>query len=100
MLAIFFALVQGHKDFTESLVRRASDHPDQVVDAYVDAKLGRYPRARYLVGLDARFLFRPLTWVPEWLGDWVLARLGAGVPLPAAVEKQRNSGGGDGKPRN
>jgi retinol dehydrogenase-16 len=87
-------------ELLDLLARLASDRPQDVVDAYVHALLGRYPRARYLVGLDARFLFTPLTWVPEWLGDWVLARLGAGVPLPAAVEKRLNSGGGDGKPRN
>ena len=58
-----------------------------VVDAYEHALLGRYPRARYLVGNDARYLLAPIQTLPEWLGDWILRKLESGRPLPAAVER-------------
>jgi len=43
-----------------------------VLDAYEHALLGVYPRARYVVGYDARFFWLPLQALPEWLGDWIM----------------------------
>jgi NAD(P)-dependent dehydrogenase (short-subunit alcohol dehydrogenase family) len=66
----------------------ASPRVDDVVDAYQHALLGTYPRARYLVGFDAKFIWMPLQWMPEWLGDWLLAKIDPNQPLPAAVLKK------------
>ncbi len=60
----------------------------EVVDAYVHALLGRYPRARYVVGKDAKYLWLVLQWVPEWLSDWLLFKFDPNQPLPAALLKK------------
>ena len=61
-----------------------------VLDAYEHALLGVYPRARYVVGKDARFLWLPIQALPEWLGDWILESLsGKNRPIPAAVKKHQ-----------
>jgi len=62
---------------------------DSVVEAYEHALLGRFPRARYLVGRDAKFVYLPLQWLPEWLGDWLMRKFDPNCPLPAAVKKTR-----------
>ncbi|GFN75984.1 hypothetical protein PoB_000249000 [Plakobranchus ocellatus] len=46
-----------------------SPNTHEVADAFVDALTSRFPRARYLVGWDAKFVFVPLSYMPEWLGD-------------------------------
>lgn len=46
----------------------------KVVDAYVSALTSLYPRPRYVVGTDAKFVFVPLSFLPEWLGDYILIR--------------------------
>jgi len=66
----------------------ASPRLDDVVDAYQHALLGTYPRARYLVGFDAKYIWMPLQWMPEWLGDWLLTKVDPNQPLPAAVLKK------------
>ena len=43
-----------------------------VVDAYVHALVGRYPRCRYRVGVDSRWLALPILWLPTCLGDKLL----------------------------
>jgi 11-cis-retinol dehydrogenase len=52
----------------------ASSAVDEVVNAYVHAVLGWFPRARYVVGNDARFVRLPIQALPEWLGDWIIDR--------------------------
>lgn len=59
-----------------------------VVDAYEHALLGVYPRARYVVGFDAKYIFSPIALAPEWLGDWILRRVN-GAPLPYAVKMKK-----------
>ena len=63
-----------------------SDRITDVVDAYEEGLLGRYPRARYLVGKDCYTVLLPLQAMPEWLGDWLLDSLGK-PPRPAALKK-------------
>ncbi len=58
-----------------------------VVDAYIHAALGKYPRARYLIGVDAKYIAMPLQWLPEWLGDWILLNvLKKDSPKPKACK--------------
>ncbi len=42
-----------------------------VVDAYTHALIGCYPRARYLIGWDAKMAVF-LSWLPEWMGDQMI----------------------------
>ncbi|KAK7087252.1 hypothetical protein V1264_021326 [Littorina saxatilis] len=42
-----------------------------VVEAYLHAISARYPRRRYVVGVDATLLFHPLSCLPDWVGDFV-----------------------------
>jgi NAD(P)-dependent dehydrogenase (short-subunit alcohol dehydrogenase family) len=58
-----------------------------VVDAYEHALLGLFPRARYVVGNDARYLWLPLQALPEWLGDWIIDHMDMDKPVPAATKK-------------
>ena len=62
---------------------------DDVLDAFEHALLGRYPRARYVVGRDAKFVYIPLTWLSEWLSDWILRKLDPNCPVPAALLKKK-----------
>jgi NAD(P)-dependent dehydrogenase (short-subunit alcohol dehydrogenase family) len=56
-----------------NLVKYANESLDPVVDAYVHALLGRYPRARYLCGLDAQLIAKVAA-MPEWFSDWAVGR--------------------------
>lgn len=53
----------------------ASSKVSDVVDAYVDAIVTKFPKKRYLVGFDANFIFRPLWMLPEWISDRVIVRM-------------------------
>jgi hypothetical protein len=59
-----------------------------VIDAYQHAVLGRFPRARYVVGIDSRLIYIPLSHLPEWLFDAVLRILGLSQPVPQAMKKK------------
>lgn len=72
----------------EKLLAVASKKPSDVVDAYEHALLGRYPRARYVVGKDANYIWLPIQALPEWIGDWILSKLDPERPLPKAVRNQ------------
>ncbi|KAJ8314166.1 hypothetical protein KUTeg_008727 [Tegillarca granosa] len=63
--------------------RASSSRTYQVVDAYVDALTARFPKTRYVVGLDAWActLFMKL---PEWIIDTVVSKFGT---YPAGVKK-------------
>ena len=69
------------------MLKLAAESLTDVVDAYEHALLGRFPRARYLAGNDAKYLFIPLQALPEWLGDWIYRRFESGRPLPEALKK-------------
>ena len=80
----FFTAVEHTLKTVSGIVSgRISD----VVNVYEHALLCSFPRARYLVGTDAKFVWIPLNhWMPEWLGDWLLEQLGGkDGPKPAAV---------------
>src|SRR6218665_171327 len=65
---------------------QVSERFSDVVDAYEHALLGLYPRARYLIGWDARVV----VWIqalPEWMGDWLFFHLYSNSPPPACVGK-------------
>jgi len=71
----------------EGIKKIGSNRFDKVVDAYQHALLGRFPRARYVVGGDAKYVYLPIQWLPEWLGDWVMEKLGSDSVPPAGALK-------------
>ncbi len=85
MLSSYFIFSDGVllKTFLDLGSNRISD----VVDAYEHALCARCPRARYVVGFDARYLFLPMTALPEWLSDWITDFLQTDKPIPAILEK-------------
>jgi len=78
-------------DFFSALDRTGSVHPEHVVDVYEECLLARYPKTRYAVGNDARFIFLPLQSFPEWISDWLLFKSDPKKPLPAALKKKLNN---------
>ena len=74
-------------DGLSAVEKKCSERLDDVVDAYEHALLGRFPRARYVVGTDAKILWIPLANAPTCVGDAVLRYLERKRPLPAAVKK-------------
>uniref|UniRef100_A0A0B7BPC2 Uncharacterized protein n=1 Tax=Arion vulgaris TaxID=1028688 RepID=A0A0B7BPC2_9EUPU len=56
-------------------LKLSSPDTHKVVDAYIAAITSSYPRPRYVVGYDAMFLYVPLSFLPEWIVDWVLISL-------------------------
>jgi retinol dehydrogenase-16 len=79
-----YMTTEGIENFNKVSSSRITD----VVDAYHHALLGRFPRARYVVGYDAKFLWLPVQWLPEWMGDLILSKLDPKQPLPAALKKK------------
>uniref|UniRef100_A0A0B6ZPP7 Uncharacterized protein n=1 Tax=Arion vulgaris TaxID=1028688 RepID=A0A0B6ZPP7_9EUPU len=67
------------------LIKKMHDHFDSmsgwcsiklylVVDAYVHAITSRFPRIRYVVGTDAKWVFIPMSYLPDFITDFILAR--------------------------
>jgi len=94
-----------------------SVHINHVIDAYMHAVTDSQPRIRYVVGLDARFMYYcslcstelsnsclaivtiyyrwiPVSWMPSSVQDWVFRLVHGlvGFPIPAAVLNQQGSG--------
>ncbi|XP_045168718.2 dehydrogenase/reductase SDR family member 9-like [Mercenaria mercenaria] len=61
--------------FDTFLEKVASSKVYEVVDAYIHAITSQFPKKRYLVGFDAKFIFRPLSMLPEWISDWVIVKM-------------------------
>ena len=84
MLCHDAAAIEMYSRSNERMGPRTQD----VVAAYEHALLARFPRARYLVGADAKLFWLPLQWMPEWMGDRLLTIL-FNPPLPAVLRRQR-----------
>ncbi|XP_050412513.2 retinol dehydrogenase 7 isoform X2 [Patella vulgata] len=56
---------------------------DAVIDAYEHAITARYPKYRYLCGNDAKYFYRFLWTVPEWMSDFILCY---SSPRPAGIK--------------
>jgi len=60
-----------------------------VTDGVIQALFSRFPRARYVVGNDANYVFLPVQdLLPEWLSDWVIGLVGSS-PVPAIMKKEK-----------
>ena len=56
----------------EKLLKNVSTATHKVVDAYVHALCSKYPKYRYVVGIDANTIYRFLWTVPEWISDFIM----------------------------
>ncbi|VDI15129.1 Hypothetical predicted protein [Mytilus galloprovincialis] len=76
----------GHFRTIKKVIRTGIDYigsprVNLVYEAYIHALTAKHPQQRYLVGYDAKLLFRILWNLPEWMSDYVLCQ---GRPIPAA----------------
>ncbi|KAK6166793.1 hypothetical protein SNE40_023413 [Patella caerulea] len=60
------------KTFFDKLPETSSNNLFQVIDAYEHAITARYPKHRYIVGNDAKYFFRLLWTIPEWMSDFII----------------------------
>ena len=60
---------------SDGLKKLMSEKIGDVVNAYKHALLAVFPRARYVVGLDARFLWLPLQMLPQWMSDFIFVKI-------------------------
>ncbi len=78
--------VSGVNELCWKLSNVMSDRISDVVDAYEHALCGRFPRARYVVGYDANILIPIFEKLPEWAGDWLMAKLTGEDRIPAVLK--------------
>ncbi|KAK2146687.1 hypothetical protein LSH36_589g01086 [Paralvinella palmiformis] len=74
----------------KGVTKMSSLRINDVVDAYKHALLAMFPRARYIVGLDAKYVWLPLQMLPEWMSDYILVT--ANKLRPVARVKRGNTG--------
>ncbi|WAR09695.1 H17B6-like protein [Mya arenaria] len=55
-------------------------NPQDVADVMIHALLARHPRSRYLVGKDAKTIYRLIGVLPGWIGDRILT-----LPVPTKI---------------
>ena len=77
--------ISGMKSLGAFLLAVSSDNMDDVMEVYEHALLSQWPRARYVVGNDAKYMWLPLQWLPEWISDHVLQM---GNPFPTMGRQQ------------
>jgi len=61
---------------------------NDVVDAYKHALLAMFPRARYVVGLDAKYFWLPLQMLPEWMSDYIFVTANKLRPVARVVRQK------------
>ena len=47
--------------------------PHKVSDAMAHALLAKHPKLEYIVGMDAKFFYKPMSHVPVWIADLILS---------------------------
>ena len=80
------AISEVLKNFVGGIV---SERIHDVLDAYEHALLGLYPRARYIVGKDAKYIWLPIQAMPEWMGDAFLRLVSKNRPIPRVLKKKK-----------
>lgn len=84
-----FGLIFVDLNFSDAVSKRCVADVTPVIDAYQHAVLGRFPRARYLVGSEARLSAIIHDYLPECLSDAFLTMYSL-KQVPAALEKKIN----------
>ena len=89
--AIYGAALNGIRGFAER-VSRFGASPERVARAVEHALSSRWPKPRYILGLDARslVLFRRIA--PTRVGDWVMLRMVAGKYRRPRTPRNRQIG--------
>ncbi|GMR44844.1 hypothetical protein PMAYCL1PPCAC_15039, partial [Pristionchus mayeri] len=69
---------------TDMLHKISSPHVHLVVDAYFHAITARFPQLRYQIGIDSKFVFIPLSYLPTGARDtfFALGEKLTGAPVP------------------
>uniref|UniRef100_A0A914UTA5 Uncharacterized protein n=1 Tax=Plectus sambesii TaxID=2011161 RepID=A0A914UTA5_9BILA len=84
--ATFF---QKWKEAQDKLVKLLDNgDPQKVADAYFHALTARYPKRRYVIGIDSMLLWIPMSMLPTCIQDWLWALLEKlhGSLVPDAVK--------------
>ncbi|BFZ13679.1 hypothetical protein BsWGS_16718 [Bradybaena similaris] len=59
---------------------------DEVVDAYIHAITARFPKIRYVVGLNGNLVFRTLWTLPTWFTDFLISLV---MPKPQGLKSTK-----------
>ena len=68
------------KTLSEYEENNSSPHLWKVVDAYTHALTAKYPKCRYVIGVDAYFVAKVLGYLPEWLQDYIMFKVAPIIP--------------------
>ncbi|XP_059139305.1 17-beta-hydroxysteroid dehydrogenase type 6-like [Physella acuta] len=60
------------KEVLSNMSKECNPDLQPVVDAMTHALTARFPRTRYVVGNFAKYFYIPLSYLPDWLSDWVV----------------------------
>ena len=66
--------------------KSSSPHLWKVVEAYTHALTAKYPKYRYVIGIDAHFVTKVLANLPEWMADYAMFKT---LPITPAKCKLR-----------
>ncbi|XP_050388746.2 retinol dehydrogenase 16 [Patella vulgata] len=64
--------IDQSKMMIKQLREKSSSNLFEVIDAYEHAITARYPKSRYILGNDAKYFFRLLWTIPEWMSDFII----------------------------
>ncbi|XP_061470871.1 retinol dehydrogenase 7-like isoform X2 [Rhineura floridana] len=67
----------GDCNLLQNLINSGSNNLHLVTDCIEHALTSCYPRTRYSSGWDAKLFYLPLSYLPTFIGDYVLTRSGA-----------------------
>ena len=73
------------RKLTEYEKNNGSPHLWKVVRAYSHALTAKYPKYRYVLGMDAYIVVKVLGNLPEWLLDYILFKTMAIIPVKCKV---------------
>ncbi|CAF1241216.1 unnamed protein product [Adineta steineri] len=76
------------KSITENICIRNAEDPMKVIRALHHAVMNSKPHIRYRPDLQSKFLFYPLSMLPDWLVDILMSKLVGSSILPAGINNQ------------
>jgi NAD(P)-dependent dehydrogenase (short-subunit alcohol dehydrogenase family) len=76
------------KKWKNNVFVKNAENPDKVLASLQHAVTNKAPRIRYRPGWQSKFYFFPLSLLPAWLADLVMAKISGSGVLPAGVHKQ------------
>jgi len=76
------------KQVAANVFIRNAENPNKVVQALRHAVMNTVPYIRYRPGWQSSLFFFPLSTIPSWLADLIMAKISGSGVLPASVRKQ------------